>query len=157
MRLLRLLSLLVLALSALALQARSGTRKLDGKFERADINNDNLLDPAEFQATQTKKISLAYSLFRFNKTYINDDSFVDLAEFRATRGGLTGGKPTKLDLFLLADADDDNFLDPNEYGDTLPPGIAWPKALKAFDKRDKSEDGLLTPREFGIRNFNPPL
>lgn len=143
--------ILVLALCAPVASAK--TRKLDGKFERADINNDNQLDPTEFQATQTKKLSKAYSLFRFQKTDTNTDSFVSLEEFRASRGGITGGKPTRTQLFILADANDDNLLDPTEHSATLPPGLAWPRVLKNFDKRDKSDDGNLTPREFGIRNF----
>lgn len=145
-------SILVLALSAPLAHAEK-TRKLDGKFERADINNDNQLDKVEFQATQPKKLSVAYSLFRFLHTDTNDDGFVSIEEFRVSRGGLTGGKPTKIEIFILADLNDDTLLDPSEYADTLVAGVSWPKALKAFDKRDKSNDGDLTPREFGIKNF----
>lgn len=141
-------TLLVLALAAPAVQAK--TRKLDGKFNRADINTDNQLTPEEFQATQGKRISVAYSLFRFNKTDTNNDGFVSLEEFRISRGGIAGGKPTKMDLFLLADADDDDVLDPTEYVDTLASGVAYPKALKSFDKRDKDNSGTMSPKEFGI-------
>ena len=143
-------ALLVLALAAPAVQAAS--RKVDGKFDRADLNSDNQLTPDEFQATQKKKISVAYSLFRFNKTDTNHDGFVSLEEFRISKGGTSGGKPTKMDLFLLADADDDDVLDPSEYVDTLASGVSYPKALKVFDKRDKDDTGTLTPKEFGIGN-----
>jgi hypothetical protein len=145
--------ILILALSAPIASAKS--RKLNGKFDRADINSDNQLDALEFQATQTKKLSVAYSLFRFQRTDTNDDNFVSLEEFLASRGGITGGKPTKIDLFLLADADDNDVLDPEEYADTLSPGVPWPKVLKAFAKRDKDDNGELTPREFGIRRGFP--
>lgn len=145
--------LLILALSAPMASAKA--RKLNAKFDRADINTDNQLDALEFQATQTKKVSVAYSLFRFKKTDTNDDDFVSLEEFLASRGGITGGKPTRIDLFLLADADENDVLDPEEYSDTLSPGTPWPKVVKAFSKRDKSDDGELTPREFGIRQGFP--
>src|SRR5689334_16972623 len=138
-------ALILLALSAPA--ALAGTRKLDAKFNRADINSDNQLSPTEFQATQKRRISVAYSLFRFNKTDTNNDGFVSLEEFRISRGGISGGKPTKMDIFLLADADDDDVLDPTEWLNTLPSGTAFPKALKAFDKRDKDDSGFLTPTE----------
>lgn len=143
-------ALLVLALAAPVVQA--GTRKLDGKFDRADLNSDNQLSPAEFQATQKKRISVAYSLFRFDKTDTNNDGFVSLEEFRISKGGTAGGKPTRMDIFLLADADNDDVLDPTEYVDTLPSGSAYPKALKSFDKRDKDDSGTLTPTEFGIKD-----
>ena len=145
--------ILILALSAPMASAKA--RKLNGKFDRADINSDNQLDALEFQATQTKRLSVAYSLFRFQKTDTNDDNLVSIEEFIASRGGITGGKPTRLDLFLLADANEDEVLDPEEYSDTLSPGVPWPKVLKAFAKRDKSDDGELTPREFGIRQGSP--
>jgi Ca2+-binding EF-hand superfamily protein len=145
-------ALLALALATPAVQA--ATRKLDGKFDRADLNSDNQLTPAEFQATQKKRISVAYSLFRFNKTDTNNDGFVSLEEFRISKGGVAGGKPTKMDLFLLADADNDDVLDPTEYVNTLPSGSSYPKALKSFDKRDKDDTGTLTPKEFGVGN-NP--
>ncbi|WP_035612121.1 hypothetical protein [Haloferula sp. BvORR071] len=141
----------LLALAIVTPGAQAGTRKLDGKFNRADINADHQLSPAEFQATQSKRISVAYSLFRFNKTDTNNDGFVSLEEFRISRGGISGGKPTKMDIFLLADADDDDVLDPTEYVNTLPSGSAYPKALRSFDKKDKDNTGTLTPTEFGIR------
>ena len=146
-------ALFVLAFAAPAAQAKTG--KLDKKFERADLNTDNQLSPDEFQATQKKRISVAYSLFRFNKTDTNNDGFVSLEEFRLSRGGLTGGKPTKIDIFLLADADNDDVLDPTEYVDTLASGVAYPKALKVFAKRDKDDSGTLTAQEFGIRSGSP--
>lgn len=141
-------ALLALALAAPAAQA--ATKKLDGKFDRADLNSDNLLSPEEFQATQKKRISVAYSLFRFDKSDTNNDGFVSLEEFRVSRGGRTGGKPTRVDLFLLADADNDDLLDPSEYVDTLASGASYPKALKSFDKKDKDDTGTLTPTEFGL-------
>jgi Ca2+-binding EF-hand superfamily protein len=143
-------ALLVLAFAAPAAQA--ATRKLDAKFNRADLNSDHQLSPTEFQATQKRRISVAYSLFRFNKTDTNNDGFVSLEEFRISRGGISGGKPTLIDIFLLADADNDDVLDPTEYLDTLPSGAAFPKALRAFGKKDKDDSGTLTPTEFGIRN-----
>lgn len=143
--------LVLLALAAPTAQAKG--KKIDGKFNRADINNDSQLTALEFQATQKRSISATYSLFRFKKTDTNVDGFVGLEEFRVSRGGLTGGKPTKVEIFLLADANKDDVLDSAEYISTLPPGSSYPKALRAFDKRDKDNNGVLSPREFGIRTF----
>ncbi len=148
-------ALLVLALSAPA--ALAANRKIDGKFNRADIDVDHRLSPVEFQATQKRRISVAYSLFRFNKADTNHDGFVSLEEFRISRGGTAGGKPTKIDIFLLADADNDDVLSPTEYVDTLPSGSSFPKALKAFDKKDKDNSGFLTATEYGIRSGSLPF
>jgi len=145
-------TLAVLALAAPAAQAQS-TRKLDKRFLKADVSRDNLLNPQEFQASQGKRVSAALSLFRFNRADTNDDGFLSMSEFRASKAGMTGGKASRLDIFLTADLDKDNELDPDEYLSTLPPRIAYPKAFRSFGKRDKDKNGGLTPREFGIRRF----
>ena len=141
-------ALLILTLSAPMASAYG--RKLNSKFDRADINDDNQLTELEFQATQSKKLSVAYSRFRFNKTDTNVDGFISRDEFVISRGGVSGGKPSKIDLFLLADADENDVLDPVEYSNTLKPATAWPKVLKTFAKRDKNNDAEISPREFGI-------
>jgi len=145
--------LVLLALSIPTLAARSGTRKLDGRFERADLDANGELTDIEFRATQSKKASIALSLHRFNYTDVNDDGIVTLTEFRASRGGVTGGKPNKAETFILCDADDSLTLDPEEYSNSRSTSTPWTKVLKGFDKQDKDDDALLTTREFGIRRF----
>lgn len=130
-------------------------KKLNAKFDRVDINDDNQLTELEFQATQSKKTSVAYSRFRFKKTDTNEDGFVSRDEYLVSRGGISGGKPTRIDLFLLADGDENDVLDPEEYANTLSPGTPWPKVLKAFAKRDKNNDTEMTPAEFGIGRRSP--
>jgi hypothetical protein len=133
------------------LLASAGTRKVDGKFERADIDNDNRLSPTEFLATQTRKISEVAARFRFNAADVSNNGFVDLVEFRASRAGVAGGNPSRAEMFILADLNDDGTLNPAEYADTLGQLTPFPKALKAFDKRDKDDSGELDAREFGLR------
>ena len=70
--------LVLLALSIPTLAARNGTRKLDGRFERADLDANGELTDIEFRATQSKKASIALSLHRFNYTDVNDDGIVTL-------------------------------------------------------------------------------
>ncbi|QJE95582.1 EF-hand domain-containing protein [Luteolibacter luteus] len=149
--------LLLLGLVALPLAATSahaqGTRKLDKRFLKADIDNNNALSPLEFQATQGKRVSAAYSRFRFNRADTDENGAISLNEFRASKAGTTNGKASRLDIFLTADLNDDDELSPDEYIDTLPPRVAYPKAIRSFDKRDKDDNGGLSPREFGIRRF----
>ena len=142
-------ALILGATTPLATAAKAS--KLDKKFERADVDNDDRLSPTEFLATQVRKISEVGSRFRFNAADVNDNGFVELVEFRASRAGVSGGKPSRAETFTLADLDDDGFLNPVEYSKTLSQLTPFPKALKAFDKRDKDEDGDLSAREFGLR------
>jgi len=142
-------ALILGATSPLATAAKAS--KLDKKFERADVDNDERLSTTEFLATQDRKISEVASRFRFNAADVNDNGFVELVEFRASRAGVSGGKPSRAETFTLADLDDDGFLDPVEYSKTLSQLTPFPKALKAFDKRDKDDDGELSAREFGLR------
>ena len=109
--------------------------------------------PVEFRATQSKKASVALASHRFNYADVNNDGVVDLTEFPASRGGRTGGKPNKIEIFILCDADDSLSLDPEEYSDSLAATTPWTKVLKAFSKRDKDDNGVLSTREFGIRRF----
>lgn len=144
----------LMILGATAPLATAGlTSKVDKKFERADIDNDERLTPTEFLATQVRKISEVASRFRFNAADVNENGFIELVEFRASRAGVSGGKPSRAETFTLADLDDDGFLDPVEYSKTLGQLTPFPKALKAFDKRDKDDDGELSAREFGLRRL----
>jgi Ca2+-binding EF-hand superfamily protein len=146
-------ALILGATSPLATAAKAS--KLDKRFERADVDNDERLSPTEFLATQDRKISEVAAQFRFNAADVNDNGFIELVEFRASRAGVSGGKPSRAETFILADLDDDGFLDPVEYSRTLSQLTPFPKALNAFDKRDKDDDGELSAREFGLRR--PPL
>lgn len=150
-------AVLILGLSSPLASAKFG-RKLNTKFDRADINSDNMLTEIEFQGTQNKGMSVAFCRFRFRATDTNNDTFVSREEFIASRGGNTQGKPNRADLFVLADQNDDDVLDISEYGDTLGPRTAAAKVLKSFRKRDKDSSSGLTPREFGIgRGFPFPF
>jgi len=142
-----------LFLPLLVSTASAGTRKVDAKFERADIDNDNRLSPTEFRATQSRKLSEVASRVRFNAADVSNNAFVDLVEFRASRAGVAGGNPSRAEVFALADLDDDGALDPAEYAATLGRLTGFPQALKAFDKRDKDDNGELSAREFGLRRL----
>ncbi|BCX47552.1 hypothetical protein HAHE_14600 [Haloferula helveola] len=131
------------------------TQRVDRKFDQADLNKDQFLDAVEWLRTQGRRASQVLATFRFNWADANSDDRIDRTEFRASRGGQAGGKPDKLEAFQLADADHDGFLDPLEFSDTQPSTNPWSKTLREFSRRDRNDDSLLSPSEFGIRRYNP--
>ncbi len=147
--------LLLSAFTAPLANARDINRRIDARFEFADVSDDDLLDPLEFRSLQPKKVSIAFSQFRFNAADLDDSGTVTLVEFRASRGGIAGGRASRVDIFLLCDLDDDSNLDPDEYINSLPPSLPLAKAIKSFNKRDRDDDGVLSTREFGIRRGFP--
>ena len=146
-------ALLAVALIPQASAGRGGTRKFDQIFERVDINNDNLISSTEFLGTQSRGASEVLAKHRFQYADVNRDEVLDLTEFRASRAGRLGGKPNRIQQFYLADVDEDDLLDPVEYASTLNNRTPYAKILRSFGKRDRDDSSVLTPREFGIRNY----
>lgn len=146
-------SFVVLSIGATSLAARPINRKIDRKFENADLNNDNLISQTEFLATQSKRSALVVAYHRFDYADSNLDGFLDLTEFRAARGGRAGGKPNKTRRFQLADENHDDLLDPFEFASTLRQRKSYAKVLRSFGKKDKNDDSVLSPAEFGIRGY----
>jgi Ca2+-binding EF-hand superfamily protein len=133
----------------------AGNGALDRRFDKADINEDGSLDPTEFLALEPRSKSWVDAMHRFNLADMDDDNLLSLTEFRASNGGKEGGKPSRSQKFELADLDDNGFLDPEEFARTVAQGKPWRKVLREFDRKDRNEDALLSPQEFGI--FISPL
>lgn len=129
--------------------AHAQGRLYDRVFDRADLNSNGLLTMTEFMGTQSGSTRWTDAAFRFNANDLDHDGFLSKLEFRGSRGGRDGGRPTKLETFLLADLDHDGFLDPDEYALTQPQTWKASRTLRNFDLRDTSDDGLLSSREFG--------
>ena len=145
------LPLLILALVATAGISRAGvTNRYDRTFEKADLDRSGFLDSLEWLRTQSRRSSAADAQWRFNWADADNDDRVSLLEFRASRGGKDGGKPNKSQTFDLADADNDGFLTPAEFADTEASGKPWRKILKIFSRKDRDEDSVIDPVEFGI-------
>jgi Ca2+-binding EF-hand superfamily protein len=122
----------------------------DRIFARADINNSNSLSMAEFMSTQAGSARWTDAAYRFNANDLDRNGFLSELEFRGSRGGRDGGRPTKLETFILADLDDDGSLDPSEFALTLPQTWNARKVSHAFDVRDKNDNALISSREFGL-------
>ncbi len=148
MKFLPITALAVLSFSPLASAAGNGA--LDRAFAKADINDSGTIDRTEFLALQPRGKSWTESSHRFNLADVDDDDQLTQTEFRASNGGKEGGKPSRSQTFTLADIDDDGFLDPEEFARTLPQSKPWRKVLREFDRKDRNNDALLEPREFGV-------
>lgn len=122
----------------------------DRKFDRADLNSDDLLDRVEWLATQPRSASKVDADHRFDWADADASGDIDRVEFRASRAGREGGRPSKLEKFEMADGDDDGELDPTEYADTEPSVRPWNATLRKFDRLDRDDSGGLSQREFGI-------
>ena len=131
----------------------SGTARAnvyDRIFARVDINHNDKLTMTEFMGTQSGSTRWTDAAFRFNANDFDHDGFLSKLEFRGSRGGRDGGRPTKRQTFVLADLDQDNFLDLSEYALTQPQTLRAAVTLRNFGKKDLNDDSLLTSREFGI-------
>jgi len=142
----------LLGVSALPAQAKS-TYLYNLQFERADLDHDGFLSMTEFMGLQSRGESWTDAAFRFNTNDANHDGYLDPLEFRGSRGGKDGGKPDKVQTFILADEDDDGFLDPAEFARTLPQSWSFRKVIKLFTRKDRDESGVISPREYGLRVF----
>ncbi|BCU76684.1 hypothetical protein [Luteolibacter sp. LG18] len=121
----------------------------DKLFDKADTDDDGFMSLSEYAETQARGSRWVDIKWRFVYNDVNQDGFLDKLEYRASRGGKDGGRPSKLNSFLLADLNDDGFLDPLEFPLTQPQ--VWParKVSILFAQRDRDSDDLLSPREFG--------
>lgn len=128
----------------------AGNGALDRAFDKADINDDGVVDSTEFLALQARSKSRTDALYRFNLADIDHDNQLSLVEFRASNGGKEGRKPSKAQTFALADIDEDGFLTPEEFAFTQAQGRPWRKILRDFGRKDRDDNSLLSPREFGI-------
>lgn len=148
MKFLPIAALATLSFSPLASAAGNGA--LDRAFAKADINDNLEVDRVEFLALQPRGKSWTDAVQRFNLADIDINGVLSLTEFRASNGGKEGRKPNRGQSFRLADLDEDGFLDPEEFSLTLPRSQPWRKVLREYGRKDRNNDSLLSPVEFGI-------
>lgn len=131
----------------------TGTAQANGYdriFARADINNSNSLSMDEFMSTQAGSARWTDAAHRFKANDFDQNGSLSELEFRGSRGGRDGGRPSKLQTFVLADLDRDGSLDPSEYALTLPQSWSARKVSRTFDARDRDDSSLISSREFGL-------
>ncbi|MCW1886839.1 hypothetical protein OKA04_19015 [Luteolibacter flavescens] len=155
MQLLKLLPLATLAAIALSSSASAapGNKVLDRRFAKADLNNDGWIDATEILSLQKRSKSWVDTMYRFQLADVDDNGLLSITEFRASKGVKEGGRLNGIQKFVLADIDKDGFLDPEEYARTLPQNRPWKKVLRDFGRKDKNDDSLVSPQEFGIRGW----
>jgi len=151
MHLLKHLTIAVLSIVGLIPTASAaGNAILDRRFDKADLNDDLYLTPVEFLALEPRGKAWVDVMFRFNRADTDDDNLLSLLEFRASNGARAGVLTSKSIKFTLADLDKDGYLDPEEYARTVPQVRLWRMVIREFDRKDKDDDLLVSPREFGI-------
>jgi hypothetical protein len=128
-------------------------------FEEADANSNQVLNFEEFSNSYGASERPVVTLFRFNEMsgrwidtrgLIKIERGVYLREFIEANGGRKIN-PSKSQIFLTADTNRDGFLSPDEFYSTrIQSASSQASSIKAFDKLDKSDDGRISPAEFGI-------
>lgn len=121
------------------------------EFRRADGNFDKEVTFEEYLVAFPNSLPWTVMRNRFIGTDDNEDDVLTEDEYIAHFAGRTVKRPSKPQTFFLADIDEDNLLDVTEYALTVSRGSVTPKVSKKFDKLDKSDSGLLSQSEFGIR------
>jgi hypothetical protein len=150
MHALKLLPLAVFAsLSLVPVASAAGNGALDRRFDKADINDDGVLDSTEFLALVPRSKSWVEATYHFNLADIDHNGVLSLTEFRASNGGKEGGRPSSAQKFALADLDVDGFLDAEEFARTLAQSKPWRKVLRDFGRKDRNDDSQLSAQEFG--------
>jgi hypothetical protein len=121
------------------------------EFRRADGNFDKEVTFEEYLVAFPNSLPWTVMRNRFIGTDDNEDDVLTVDEYIAHFAGKTVKRPSKAQTFFLADEDGDDLLDSAEYALTLNRGTKPAQVTKRFDKLDKSDSGLLSQQEFGIR------
>ena len=127
------------------------------EFEAVDGDFDGIVTFNEYLSGHPKSnLPEVVMLHRFRSS--DDDASDDLTvdEYIAHFGGKTVKRPSKAQIFTLADVfsdigNGDGVLDIFEYALTLNRGTKESIIQKKFDKLDKNGSGFLSQVEFGIR------
>lgn len=121
------------------------------EFKRADGNFDKQVTFEEYLVAFPNTLPWTVMRNRFIGTDDNEDDVLTVDEYIAHFAGKTVKRPSKAQTFFLADEDGDDLLDVVEYALTLNRGTKPAQVTKKFDKLDKSDSGMLSQLEFGIR------
>ncbi|MEK7951294.1 putative Ig domain-containing protein [Luteolibacter soli] len=126
-------------------------------FEAVDGDFDGIVDFNEYLSGHAStNIPEVVMLHRFRSSDDDDSGDLTVDEYIAHFGGKTVKRPSKAQIFTLADVfsdigDGDGYLDIYEFALTLNRGTQNAVIQKKFDKLDKNDSGFLSEAEFGIR------
>jgi hypothetical protein len=126
-------------------------------FEAVDGDFDGIVTFDEYLSGHpASKLPEVVMLHRFRSSDDDESGDLTVDEYILHFGGKTVKRPSKAQIFTLADVfsdigDGDGYLDPFEYALTLNRGTKEVTVQKKFDKLDKNDSGYLSEVEFGIK------
>jgi hypothetical protein len=126
-------------------------------FEAVDGDFDGIVTFDEYLSGHpSSKLPEVVMLHRFRSSDDDESGDLTVDEYILHFGGKTVKRPSKAQIFTLADVfsdfgDADGYLDPFEYALTLNRGTKDALVQKKFDKLDKNDSGYLSEVEFGIK------
>jgi hypothetical protein len=120
-------------------------------FRKDDANLDGEISWDEYLIAKGGRLSWVIVRNRFVNSDKDADEFLSLAEYANALGGRKYFPPSRLGVFYLADIDESGLLDPDEFALTASARAKPAAVMKAFDKRDRNDSGLLSEQEYGIR------
>ena len=120
-------------------------------FRKVDADNDGAVSWEEFLIAKGGRLAWVVVRNRFINSDKDRDESLTLAEFADALGGRKYFAPSRLGQFQLADLDEDDLLDVDEYALTLSSRASSRKVERSFDKKDKDNSEYLSQVEFGIR------
>lgn len=158
--------ILLLALAAPLVAGDEAPRKKNARtvvftqhFNNYDTDDDGVISWEEFQGSIGASDIPVLTEWRFlymadffkTATRSKSEGGIFLDAYIRYAGGLRVPKPSKLDRFELADLNNDNFLNEDEYRLTRKTAAATDGSIgKSFNKIDKNDDNLISMQEFGI-------
>ena len=126
-------------------------------FNAVDGDFDGIVTFDEYLSGHpSSKLPEVIMLHRFRSSDDDESGDLTVDEYILHFGGKTVKRPSKAQIFTLADVfsdigDADGYLDPFEYALTLNRGTKETQIQKKFDRLDKNDSGYLSEVEFGIK------
>jgi Ca2+-binding EF-hand superfamily protein len=125
--------------------------KAEIQFEIIDDNANGSLTFEEFTANAKPRLSIVKLRRDFLRADLDADGSVTLAEYISFKSGAFDH--SFISIFTLADLDEDDEVDPIEFGYSFPRGTSEAKIMARFQAKDDNDDGVLTRAEWnpGVR------
>ncbi|WP_341406008.1 hypothetical protein [Luteolibacter soli] len=125
--------------------------KAETEFEIIDDNANGSVTFEEFTDNSKPKFSIVKIRRDFLRADANADGSITLAEYLSFKSGAYDHTP--ISIFTLADVNEDDEIDPIEFGYSYPRGTSEAKIIARFQAKDQNDDGVLTRLEWnpGVR------